>query len=249
MSYRHVIYRTDEVSHELEGDINSVFSESFSQNLPVDSYFTWKYRSNPLGNSYHLLTYNDEQLIAVRAFWRVGPNSDDYQCVDTCVLDAYRGRGVFKESTLYAVENIAGYFYNAPNSQSFPQYLKYGWRLVSKMQPKFYYFLKIASYAPVLNVSPEYISWRYARHPFFKYRKLYYNGAWYLFRLKKGFPVLVGRIKTEPVLPNIKTPLIFLFVASYDVFPGSGFCFGSVTNYISNKDVCRLIDPHWMDML
>lgn len=94
--------------------------------------FRRQFEENIYGPSILVVVYNDDQPIAARAFWRndiYGKKA--YQPGSTCVLSSFRGKGIFKEMTTRVLKLTEhSIIYNFPNQNSFPGYLKMGWKLL-----------------------------------------------------------------------------------------------------------------------
>ena len=106
----------------------SVFS---SQPFTYDS-FSQKFLKNIYGDSIIIIVYDEENKpIAARAFWRNDINGHlAYQPADTAVCKEHRRKGIFGLMTKAALEAIEpnAVIYNYPNSNSYPQYMKIGWK-------------------------------------------------------------------------------------------------------------------------
>jgi GNAT superfamily N-acetyltransferase len=102
-------------------------------------FFRWKHLRNPFGRSFMLVGEADGRVVGLRAFMRWEFRAADrtllaVRAVDTATDPGYRGRGIFRELTLRAVDALRGevdLIFNTPNSQSRPGYLKMGWRKVA----------------------------------------------------------------------------------------------------------------------
>lgn len=108
----------------------AVFNNNYSKEL-----FIKKYVDNIYGKSVVEVVYLDEQPVAARGLWRndiYGKSS--YQPGDTCVTEICRGKGIFTEMTKRSIDFLSkdDIIYNFPNQNSFPGYMKMGWRLVNE---------------------------------------------------------------------------------------------------------------------
>lgn len=106
----------------------SVFKNDYSKEL-----FAKKYLDNIYGHSVLVVVYIDGKPSAARALWRNDiEGRPSYQPGDTCVLEACRGKGVFSEMTKRAIGMLDkdAIIYNFPNQNSFPGYIKLGWKLL-----------------------------------------------------------------------------------------------------------------------
>lgn len=246
MKLEHKILKTAEINTEFEKIITEIFTKSFSQKLPSQNYFNWKYKNNPEGDSLHLLTMAEGKWIASRAFWRIGLGKKDYQCVDTCVLPDFQKLGVFEATSKYALSNINASFYNIPNSKSLPQYKKYGWKVNNYLKPRVYFFRNLVFNTPTIQISEKAARWRYKEHPFFEYRYKRYKGFYYIFRVKKNIPILIGKLEFNIGLRPIS--LLGGLCCSYSTIPGVGIEFGSISTVISNNHSLPPLEPYWFDM-
>lgn len=92
--------------------------------------FRRQFEQNIYGRSVVEVVYIDEKPTAARALWRNDVcGREAYQPGSTCVLEACRGKGVFKEMTKRAIAMLPAnvVIYNFPNPNSFPGYIKMGW--------------------------------------------------------------------------------------------------------------------------
>lgn len=94
--------------------------------------FKRQFEKNIYGPSIIVVVYDDDKPIAARAFWRNDIYGKvAYQPGSTCVLSSFRGKGIFKEMTMRVLKLIDhSIIYNFPNQNSFPGYLKMGWKLL-----------------------------------------------------------------------------------------------------------------------
>lgn len=106
----------------------------------TEEYWRWKHVDNPFGKSVGTLAMatngNNENIIAVRSFmqWRFMSGTTELtavRAVDTVTADAWRGKGIFKQLTLAALDALedenVDLVFNTPNPNSAPGYLKMGW--------------------------------------------------------------------------------------------------------------------------
>lgn len=95
--------------------------------------FRRQFEDNIFGRSVIEVVYIDCKPAAARAIWRNDVcGHEAYQPGSTCVLEACRGKGVFKEMTMRAINMLPtdAVVYNFPNPNSFPGYIKMGWTLL-----------------------------------------------------------------------------------------------------------------------
>mgnify|MGYP006076874827 CR=1 FL=1 len=249
MNYKNTIKLSSELNTIEIEEINILFHSSFGTKAQSKNFFQWKYLDNPFGDSFHLLTRDGNKLIASRAFWNAPVKENHFQCVDTCVDPAYRGKGIFKETTLFALENLNINYYNAPNSSSLPQYLKYGWKVNNTYKPKLTLFNYINPHVTILKdstSSKKLINWKFLSHPNFIYKYFQYNNYMYLCRIKSSIPIILFKTKLDLRLFNtMRKPLL---CATYSGFNGLGLEFSTLSYSIHNSNVLENVEPYYFDM-
>ena len=107
---------------------SAVFKNDFSQEL-----FDRKFMQNIYGPSVLVVVYIDHIPSAARALWRNDIDGKEaYQPGDTCVMENCRGKGVFSIMTKKSIAFLpeSAIIYNFPNPNSFPGYIKMGWKLL-----------------------------------------------------------------------------------------------------------------------
>lgn len=246
MDLKNKLFTTSQLRVEDIENINNLFCLTFNIDLPSFNYFEWKYIKNPFGDSLHVLTYDNDELVAVRSFWLLDENKKNYQCVDTCVLPNYQGKGIFKLTTNFILEKKLC-FYNAPNSLSRPQYLKYGWKSIKSFKPRIGLFKDVIKFASYISWSSEVLQWRYIDHPFFKYKQFKLGDKYFIFRMKKNIPVLLGYTFVNSNLTDL-TFFETFFCCSYDYFEGFSLEFGILTTIVSRDSSTQFLDLYLLDM-
>ncbi len=108
-----------------------------------DAFFRWKHEENPFGASPTWVACADDRIVGFRAFLRWEFDHPDgrvrraVRAVDTATHPDYRGRGIFRELTLHALDELRAegvdFVFNTPNEQSRPGYLKMGWHRVGRL--------------------------------------------------------------------------------------------------------------------
>lgn len=123
--------------------LNVVFNDvSFCHEL-----FTNKHLKSPFGPSIFFTAKEQGELVGVRIFSRgkLSNGLEFLQAVDTATHPEFQGRGVFKELILTSLNDpeVKGkLLLNFPNEKSFPQYIKYGWKLYHKAHITFGFGIK-----------------------------------------------------------------------------------------------------------
>ena len=107
----------------------------------------WKHHNSPLGKS--LITYAesvDGNMVAARAFWPMySQGAPVFQPCDTVTHPDFQRRGLFSKLTLACLETLPdnSAIINFPNHNSFPGYLKLGWKLLEENLKVFGYRLPL----------------------------------------------------------------------------------------------------------
>ncbi|MCC5803217.1 GNAT family N-acetyltransferase [Rossellomorea vietnamensis] len=134
------LYYTNDINSAKINDFINLHNKVFQSNFNEQQYKK-KYINNIYGPSIIVLSYVNNKCAGARAFWRNDlENLKAYQPCDTAVLDTYRGLGIFTKMTFRALEEIdkGAFVYNFPNDNSYPGYLKMGWKLKDKKRYKLY---------------------------------------------------------------------------------------------------------------
>jgi GNAT superfamily N-acetyltransferase len=101
-------------------------------------FLRWKHVDNPFGRSIGLVAVDGDAVAGVRLVMRWAFELGDHRVpagrmVDTATDPAFRGRGIFRDLTLAALDiarEDTSLIFNTPNSSSRPGYLKMGWHEV-----------------------------------------------------------------------------------------------------------------------
>lgn len=248
MNLRFTLKKTSEINQSEEKQISEEFARAFGTRLPSNDYFNWKYRCNPNGDSLHLIAFVDNEFAGCRTFWNIGAKDESYQCVDTFTLQEYRKVGIFQHGTEFLIKHYNFNFFNCPNENSEPQYKKYGWEINTTLKPKLSNFNAMKSFSPEINWTKETLQWRYKKHPVFKYLQFTQDSKFFIFRVKRHIPILLGYSYSNPELRELYKPLS-IFCACYDSFPGLAIEFGRLTKIYSKNSRMKHINAYWLDML
>ena len=189
-------------------NLASVFERSFGQAYRKN-IFDWKYLHIYSKNSYIQEILIDEKPIGYRGLWEIYNYPNAYQCIDTCILPNYQGKGIFRLSNQNLIKEI-GSFYNYPNQKSKPGYLKSGWDELSKMH---IYLNKLENFE-YCNWDKPFLNWRFVNHPYIKYYKTKIKDGYAILRFKKRLPVHVESSKHNIDLQEITNPI---FSLKYDL--------------------------------
>lgn len=122
---------SDALDENFISDYLSVQQEVF--NCGTREEFELQFEKNIYGRSVVVVVYVDEKPAAARALWRNDVSGrESYQPGSTCVLPVCRGKGIFSEMTKRAMAMLPdnAIIYNFPNPNSYPGYIKMGWKLL-----------------------------------------------------------------------------------------------------------------------
>ncbi|WP_340101191.1 GNAT family N-acetyltransferase [Salinibaculum salinum] len=106
-----------------------------------ESWFDWKYKENPYTDHVAMIVgVFEERIVGARPFFALpvsinGKHQVALQPGDTMVHPDHRRQGLFTRMTEQAIERYADdhpFFFNFPNHQSRPGYLKLDWEIVSE---------------------------------------------------------------------------------------------------------------------
>lgn len=108
-----------------------------------DRFFDWKHVENPFGRSPAWVAVDAGRIVGFRTFLRweledsTGRVHRAVRAVDTATHPDHRGRGVFRELTMHALECVreegVEFVFNTPNDKSRPGYLSMGWQQVGRV--------------------------------------------------------------------------------------------------------------------
>ena len=107
-----------------------------------DALFRWKHDENPFGPSPAWVAVEGDRVLGLRTFMRWafrfrGETIAAVRAVDTATHPDARGRGVFRDLTMGAIDDLRAegidWIFNTPNDQSRPGYLKMGWHEVGRL--------------------------------------------------------------------------------------------------------------------
>jgi GNAT superfamily N-acetyltransferase len=111
---------------------------------PNETLFRWKHVTNPFGPSPIWIALTSSRIVGVRPMMRWeftrldGSIARAVRAVDTATDPEFQGRGIFRDLTELAIEELTRegvhFVFNTPNSQSRPGYLKLGWHEVGRVR-------------------------------------------------------------------------------------------------------------------
>lgn len=198
-------------------DFLSVFNNVFDESKDLE-WFKWKYLDNIYGDSYIVIVYNETKAVGARAFWRNDiDGSIAYQPCDTAVMSECRGKGVFPKMTLMVRDMLDEHIiYNFPNENSYPGYIKMGWKDKVSMYLKLVISRKNL-YQEAEFIDKEYLVWRFGQS---KTSSYYYtsikNQSYLLFKRSDRVYYVLGRFdpKYNDLFTQVKNPILFSYTKS-----------------------------------
>lgn len=179
-------------------------------------FFKKKYVDNIYGKSVVEVVYLDGEPVAARGLWRNDIyGKPSYQPGDTCVTEVCRGKGIFTEMTKKSLEllNEDDIVYNFPNQNSFPGYMKMGWKLVNEYGLKLFVSNKEYLKEHPIKMDTEYADWWLnSRKGFFYFKK---GGQYYLVRkMRKGCYKIAACVEKEVANRYSRKPFGICFYRS-----------------------------------
>lgn len=124
-------YWTDQPVPELKHAFMTLANTVFGD-FVTERYYNAKFVENIYGPSLVTVAYVDGEAAGTDVMWRNDLDSTKaYQTVDTCVLEQFRGKGLFKKMTCHELELLGNdtLVYGFPNVNSYPGYVKMGWQV------------------------------------------------------------------------------------------------------------------------
>src|SRR6185503_17396733 len=109
-------------------------SLGWERNASFAEFFDWKHAQNPFGASPAWVAVEHEKVVGFRTFLRWQFEHPDgrirhaVRAVDTATSPAHQGRGIFRQLTITAIEELTtegvDFVFNTPNDNSRPGYLR-----------------------------------------------------------------------------------------------------------------------------
>ena len=121
-------------------DYANLLSKVYQRDISPQ-HIIWKHNTSPMGPS--LISYalnNQEEMVAARAFWPMYNEAAPlFQPCDTVTRPDFQRRGLFSKLTLACLDVVPdnSAIVNFPNHNSFPGYLKLGWKLLEENKKVF----------------------------------------------------------------------------------------------------------------
>ena len=103
----------------------------------------------------------------------VGGYLADYQSIDTCTLEEYRGLGLFRKITLHELEILGDdcCIYGFPNPNSYPGYKKFGWNVHGEFRDRLFTSISEFEKESPLRMEYDYAKWRFQSRKDFYHTK------------------------------------------------------------------------------
>lgn len=204
---------------------------AIQKNVFKDSYsvkkFQKKFQDNIYGYSLIIFAYLDNKCVGAMVFWRNDIQGiKAYQPCEMVVRQEFRGYGIFRKMNNMGVEKIGKntLFYNYPNDNSLPPYLKMGWEVHSRQRYKIYN--PITDAKEIMKIDEEYLGWLFndtssENMDLLKYVRI--NKKYYLLKKKKkNIYLIIGEIPKESALFISKAKLPLLLHYSSKGYIGRG---------------------------
>lgn len=188
---------SDNITLKLKKDFiflaNSVFG-----GFITETYFKAKFINNIYGHSLITVAYVDNNPAGADAMWRNDiQGTEAYQTVDTCVLEQFRGRGLFKKITNYELDVLGKevWIYGYPNANSYPGYVKMGWSVERLYKSLFLLNKNIQFEKDFIDI--DYATWWLKAQDGITH--FVNNGCYFLIRKKASKPIatVIGRVDEE----------------------------------------------------
>lgn len=212
---------SSEVDEKFKTDFLSVSRQVFGESSMMNTdIFNTQFIDNIYGESILVVVYSGDTPVGARSFWRNDIDGHKaYQPGSTAVIKEYRGRGIFKTMTNLALEKVEkdDLIYNFPNENSYPQYLKLGWKDYASYRKNI--FINVNSYkaANPQIIDDGYLKWWIK--PKGNLYVYYRNNEPFLVKKKRfNIYLIVGRINVEqascfPLLLS-KIPVLLYYYGS-----------------------------------
>lgn len=237
MDYTFKILKSSEMNEKEISDFVFVQREVFPDADMKLEDFKLKFLDNIYGDSIIVLAYNQDEIAGARAFWRndIG-NRVSYQPSDTAVREKYRRQGLFVKMTVPVLEmlNNNEIVYNFPNNNSYPQYMKLGWKDYKIQYSRIFTPSAYQKEEPDL-ISQDYFYWWVKPHLTEKYGYTKVFGKYYLVRQlsNNGRFIVFGQLNKECAMElTKKSPKLMIYQSEKCQFYNRG-------KKISCKIVCR----------
>lgn len=198
---------TDQLSFELKHDFISLANAVFGS-FVTEAYFKAKFEIDVYGPSLLTIAYVNGQPAGADVMWRNDLRGvKAYQTVDTCVLEPYRGMGLFKAMTRWELEFLGNktLMYGFPNVNSYPGYVKMGWQV-----KHLYKTLTIVEKDTISEfIESAYASWWLKAQTGISH--IHKKGKYYLIRKKSLVATLFGQVDetTARLFPESKGACLF----------------------------------------
>lgn len=126
-----------------------------------------------------------------------------FETIDTCVLENYRGMGVFSTITKKEIEEIKRVFpkafiYGFPNANSYPGYVKMNWKVQHRLYPTLFLFPFLYNKDNPALIDLKYGIWLKSSSQEFYYFK--HGRNYYLIKQGRKHFQIIGRIEPDAAL-------------------------------------------------
>ena len=185
-------YEIRSMTDQDRGDVLDALTAAFARRFD-DNWFDWKHAAGPWGPTLAWVARDEQGLLGVRMLmpWMFRSGGREYSALrpcDTVTAERARGRGVFRrltESAMAEVGSNVDLFFNTPNTQSRPGYLKMGFSTWSSVAQRLGLVVPARSELGAVTAvgmdtdpagetmctdrSEAFFEWRYRRCPWYQY--------------------------------------------------------------------------------
>lgn len=130
LEFRPINYNTD-----IEEVVELI--QKYLQPAYTKEILAWKHLNNPFGSSYSMVATYNQKIVGVVFYMRYNffnGNGKSIKCIrpfDGCTASEMRGKGIFKRIMVACLEQYKNDYellLANPNSNSYPEFLKLGWK-------------------------------------------------------------------------------------------------------------------------
>ena len=220
MEYVIKIIESSKMSTREINDFIMVQREVFPKANMQFEDFKLKFLDNIFGDSFIALAYSDDVPAGARAFWRNDINGKKaYQPSDTAVRKDFRRQGLFVKMTIPILDKLTEgeIVYNFPNENSYPQYMKLGWK---DFKIQYTRLFTISSYRreEPNSIPNDYFIWWIKPHLTEQYGYVNIFDNYFLVRRisNKGKYIVFGQLEKECALDlPLEHPILMVYQSAH----------------------------------
>lgn len=224
MEYKCKSYFVSEMTEDEINDFIWVQCQVFTKQPMTRQDFELKFVKDIYGDSIIVVVYDEDgNAAAARAFWRNDIKGHlAYQPSDTAVCKKHRRQGLFVKMTQAALDKVGSeaIIYNYPNGNSYPQYIKFGWKDYAIQYARIFTPHRYSKEDNSI-IDSDYLKWWIIPRTNEKYGRVDIFGKSYLVRAlnNRGRYIVFGRIhKTDATLFPKVHPLLLVYHSTKRAF-------------------------------